>query len=106
MKCPKCNSENVNVQITNEVKLVKAHHGIIWWLLIGWWWIAVKWLIFTVPALILKLFGAKKQKAKNKKPAHPSDIIGIICGAPIFLYNPAWFVLSYFFVPYVLCDSS
>lgn len=65
MVCPKCNSENVNVQITNEVKLVNKHHGIIWWLLIGWWWIMIKWLIFTVPALIFKIFGSKKQKAKN-----------------------------------------
>ena len=65
MKCPKCNSENVNIQITNEVKLINAHHGIIWWLFIGWWWIFVKWLIFTVPALIFKIFGAKNKKAKN-----------------------------------------
>ena len=65
MKCPKCGSEQVTVQVVNKVKLVNAHHGIIWWLCIGWWWILVKWLVFTVPALILKIFGHKKQKAKN-----------------------------------------
>ena len=67
MTCPKCNSEKVQIQVTNEVKLKDAHHGIIWWLLIGWWWIPVKWLCFTLLALIFKLFSHKKQKAVNKK---------------------------------------
>ncbi len=68
MICPKCNSENVNIQIVNKVKLVTKHHGIIWWILVGWWWIAIKWVIFTVPALICKIFGiGKKKKIKNKE---------------------------------------
>ena len=48
MKCPNCNNENVNIQVINEQKLVTRHHGIIWWLFIGWWWIFVKWIFFTV----------------------------------------------------------
>lgn len=68
MICPKCNSENINIQIVNKVKLVTKHHGIIWWILVGWWWIAIKWAIFTVPALICKIFGiGKKKKIKNKE---------------------------------------
>lgn len=64
--CPKCNSNNVSIQIINEVKLVTKHHGIIWWLLIGWWWIFIKWLFLTLPALIFKIFGiGKKYKTKN-----------------------------------------
>lgn len=64
--CPKCQSEKVNIQIVNEAKLVKKHHSIIWWLLIGWWWIFVKWLVFTIPALIFKIFGiGKRKKIKN-----------------------------------------
>lgn len=66
MTCPKCNSENVTIQVVNESHLVTKHHGIIWWILIGWWWVAIKWLIFTIPALIFKIFGiGKKQKIKN-----------------------------------------
>lgn len=65
MKCAKCGSENVSIQIVNKVKLVTKHHGILWWLLIGWYWIPIKWLIFTVPALIIKLIKGKKTKAKN-----------------------------------------
>lgn len=67
MVCPKCKSENVNTQVINEVEIKNKHHGIFWWLLIGWWWIPIKWLVFTIPALIIKIFGGKKQKAVNKQ---------------------------------------
>ena len=64
--CPNCNSSNINIQIINESHLVANHHSLLWWLLIGWWWIFVKWLIFTIPALIFKIFGiGKRQKIKN-----------------------------------------
>ncbi len=66
MTCPKCGSENVNVQTVNEVKIKDKHHGIIWWFCIGWWWVPIKWLLFTLPALIFKIFGHKKQKVINK----------------------------------------
>lgn len=62
MKCPKCGSENVNVQVINEVTFKDKHHGVIWWLFIGWWWIFVKWLFFTVPAIIVKIFAPKNRK--------------------------------------------
>lgn len=65
MQCPKCQSNNVNVNVVNEVKLKTKHRGIIWWLLVGWWWIPIKWFVFTVPALIIAIFGRKKQKAVN-----------------------------------------
>lgn len=68
MVCPKCNSNNVSIQAVNEIKLKNKHHGIIWWLCIGWWWIPTKWICFFVPALFIKLFGldSKRQKAVNK----------------------------------------
>lgn len=66
MNCPKCNSDKVNIQLINESHLVNKHHGIIWWLCIGWWWIFVKWMMFTLPALIFKIFGiGKRKKIKN-----------------------------------------
>lgn len=67
MKCPKCKSENVNVQMVSEDKLVTKHHSIIWWMCGGWLLVAIKWLIFFVPALFLKLFGGKKYKLKQTK---------------------------------------
>lgn len=67
MTCPKCGSENVNVQIVQEQKLKDKHHGFIWWLCVGWWWIPIKWIVLTIPALIVKIFGHKKQKLVTKE---------------------------------------
>ena len=64
MNCPKCGSENVNIQVVNEQKLVTKHHGLLWWLCIGW--IPVKWLFLTVPALFAAIFIGKRKKIKNK----------------------------------------
>lgn len=66
MVCPKCNSNNVTVQTNNQIYLKNVHHSIWWWIFVGSWWIPIKWLIFTVPALLVKLFSHKKQKAINK----------------------------------------
>ena len=63
--CPRCHSTNVNVQVINQVQLQNVHHGCAWWLFVGWWWIPVKWIFFTVPALIIKLFKPKKQRIVN-----------------------------------------
>lgn len=62
MKCPKCGSENVTVQVVTETELKEKKRGFFWWLLIGWWWLPVKWLIFTLPALIVKIFAPKRYK--------------------------------------------
>ena len=35
MKCPKCGSENVNVQMVTDTKLKNKHHSLIYWLFIG-----------------------------------------------------------------------
>lgn len=67
MICSKCKSENVNIQIINEQKLVTKHHGFLWWLCIGWWWVPIKWLCFFWIALIFKIFGVGgRKKIKNK----------------------------------------
>ena len=63
--CPKCGSNNVNIQVVTESQLVTKHHGIIWWLLVGWWWIFVKWLVFTIPALFATIFIGKRKKIKT-----------------------------------------
>lgn len=66
MVCPKCGSNNVSIQLINQSHLVTKHHGCLWWLFIGWWWIPAKWLVFTLPAIIFKIFGiGKRQKIKN-----------------------------------------
>lgn len=66
MKCPKCGSENVSIQVVNKVELVRKHHSFWWWITIGWLWTLLKWLFFTLPALIFKVFGiGKKYKTVN-----------------------------------------
>lgn len=66
MVCPKCGSNNVSIQVINQSHLVTKHHGCLWWLFVGWWWIPFKWLVFTLPAIICKIFGiGKRQKIKN-----------------------------------------
>lgn len=66
MTCPKCGSPNVNVTAVNQVQLKDKHKGCLWWLCIGCWWIPMKWIFFTLPALIVAIFKPKKQKIVNK----------------------------------------
>ncbi len=65
MTCPKCSSENVNVQIVSKTKLKKKHNWV-YWLLIGWWLEPILWLCFFIPMLIFKIFKPKKYKTTNK----------------------------------------
>lgn len=65
MTCKKCGGTNVTVNVINEVELKDKRHGCLWWLCVGWWWVPIKWLFFTLPALLLALFGRKKQKTVN-----------------------------------------
>ena len=67
MKCPKCGSENVSVNVVTDIKMKDKHHNIIWWIFVGFWWIPTKWLFFTLPALIIKIFRRKKQKVITKQ---------------------------------------
>lgn len=65
MKCPKCGSENVTVQVVNETELKEKKHGFLWWLCVGWYWVPLKWLFLFFPALIVKIFAPKKYKTVN-----------------------------------------
>lgn len=67
MKCHRCGSTNVIVTIVNESQLVKDKPSCVWWLFVGWWWIPVKWLFFTIPALILKIFVPAKMKLHKRE---------------------------------------
>ncbi len=77
MVCPKCGSEHVNVQMVTETQLKNKRHGLLWWLFIGIWWVPFKWFVFTIPALIIKIFAPKKQTLKTK---HKSMCICQNCG--------------------------
>ena len=69
MKCPKCGSENVNIQMVTDVK-EKAKKGWLYWLFIGWWWEPIAWLFLTLPKLLIAIFGKKtKTVSKTHKEA-------------------------------------
>lgn len=67
MKCSKCGSENVNVQVVTITKNKK--HGCIYWLLIGWWLEMVMWLFLTLPWIIIKIFKPNKISSKVQSQA-------------------------------------
>lgn len=65
MTCPRCNSNNVSIQTVIDSKLKNKHHGLLWWLFVGWWWLFIKWFFLTIPAILAKLFIPKKQRIKQ-----------------------------------------
>lgn len=60
MVCPKCGSNNVNVQMVSETQLKEKHRGCLWWCLIGWWWFFIKWLFFNVASDLGEMFWPQK----------------------------------------------
>ncbi|MBY6932281.1 hypothetical protein [Clostridium botulinum] len=67
MQCPKCSSDNVNVQAISIVKDKK--HGCLYWLFIGWWLEMLMWIFLTLPWLIIKIFKPNKINTKVKSYA-------------------------------------
>ncbi|MBR1731531.1 MAG: hypothetical protein IJ725_03765 [Ruminococcus sp.] len=66
MRCLRCGSNNVLVQVVNEPMLKNDYHGCLWWIFVGWWWVPVKWICLTVPALFAKIFIPHRKKIVNK----------------------------------------
>lgn len=67
MICPKCKSQNVNIQIVNEVKLKRKHHGILWWiyfLFIGWLISIMMWIFLFWIKLIITIFRIFRPRKK------------------------------------------
>lgn len=77
MVCPKCKSEDVTVQMVTETQLLIKRRGILWWIFVGWWWLPLKWLVLTIPALIVKLFAPRRYKTKA---IHKSMCVCQTCG--------------------------
>lgn len=77
MICPKCGSDNVNVQVVSETKLKIKRHGLIYWLLIGWWLNLILWIFWTIPMLIFTLFRPRRYTMKTK---HQSVWVCQSCG--------------------------
>mgnify|MGYP003426723900 CR=1 FL=1 len=68
MKCPKCGSENVTVQLVGK-PMEKKKHGVWWWVLVGWWWVPLKWIGFFGVAIVMKIVSIVGHKVKNEQIA-------------------------------------
>lgn len=76
MQCPKCGSDNVNVQMVSESKL-KRNHSKLYWIFIGWWFNPIMWIVLTVPMIFIKIFQPKNKKIKT---IHKSMFVCQSCG--------------------------
>lgn len=72
MKCPKCGSENVEVQMVSDVK-EKRKKGFWYWVFL-WWWELILWVVLTIPKIFIAIFGRKtKVVTKIRKIAVCQD---------------------------------
>lgn len=69
LSCPKCQSNNLQFQLVNIQDIVPRRHSFIWWILVGWWWVTIKWLflyilmgLFIIP---LKMLLPKNRRISN-----------------------------------------
>ena len=62
MKCPKCKSSDVKVNLVSVTKEKKKRRGLLYWLFIGWWLEFILWFFFTVPRLFVALFASKQKE--------------------------------------------
>jgi transcription elongation factor Elf1 len=67
MTCPKCNSENVNVQAVAIQK--KKRRGVVYWVFFGWLIDILLWIFLTLPRLLIAMFGHKRTKTVVKSIA-------------------------------------
>ena len=62
MICPKCSSNNVNVQMVTNTYSKKDKRSCFYWVIIGWWLELFLWIFLTLPRLLLAVFLPKRQK--------------------------------------------
>ena len=77
MICPKCKSENVNVQMITETHFKNKKRGFLYWLFIGWWLEFLLWFFLTIPRLLIALFMPKRKNIVN---THKSFAVCQNCG--------------------------
>lgn len=77
MICPKCGSNNVNVQMVTETILKNKGKGCLYWIFIGWWLEILLWIFLMIPRLLIALFMPKNKKIINK---HKSIAVCQNCG--------------------------
>jgi len=71
MRCPRCRSENVRVEMLTEQKFERKKKSFLYWITIGWFIEPLLWLFLTFPKLFYELFkpGRYKGTTTTKKYA-------------------------------------
>lgn len=79
MICPKCGSDNVDVQVIQEnqgsvtktytkSKYKEKGRGCLWWCFVGWWWWIIElflWIFAFIPMALLRIGRKKKYKGSS-----------------------------------------
>ena len=73
MFCPKCGSENIDVQVFQEVqgsktkiRMKEKGHGCLYWICGGWAIDLFSWIFFFFPRVLLHIGRRKKYKGVEK----------------------------------------
>jgi uncharacterized Zn finger protein len=66
MKCPKCGSEDIKVELMTEQKLKRKKKSLLYWLTIGWMIEPFLWFFLTIPKLFFEIFKPTKYKMQTK----------------------------------------
>lgn len=63
ISCPRCRSENVNIQAVANARSTRRK-GCAYWVFVGWWLEPMLWFFATIPKLIYEIFRKGKTKTK------------------------------------------
>ena len=66
MKCPRCGSTDVNVQIFSETEIRKKKKSVWYWIFVGWYLEPILWIFLTLPKLIWELIKPRRYKVETK----------------------------------------
>lgn len=66
MNCPKCDSNNIKIDIVVKHQVKRKRKSLLYWLFIGWFVEPLLWIFLTMPKLIYELFKPKKYNVKTQ----------------------------------------
>ena len=86
MHCPKCGSENIDVQVFQEMKgsktkvrMKEKRHGCLYWCCFGWLIDLFSWVFFFFPRILLHIGRRKKYKGTETTKNNIDYVSCYIC---------------------------
>ncbi len=65
MKCPKCSSTHVIIQLLTDTQISTKKKSFLYWTTIGWFIEPLLWIFLTIPKLLFELLSPRKLKVKS-----------------------------------------